>query len=257
MNRMISRAEAAELLKCTEQTVSNMVERGVLKAHMANNRLLIDSDTILQLFDTMEDYTHAKDNTERLAKEYRQLELEYNEKLKDLKYIIGAMNRTFNEEAFKSLFVSQLHFYKDILNPREYQTMEMTVNGYSPQDIADEFQVSIERVRQLIYRAARRIRMNDAAEFLRLENEKLKKQIEQIELENSKTDRQRLMETCIVDLDLSVRALNCLKQAEVSTIGDLMKMSKFDLLKFRNFGRKSMQEIEEMLYSKGLELKER
>jgi DNA-directed RNA polymerase subunit alpha len=48
-------------------------------------------------------------------------------------------------------------------------------------------------------------------------------------------------------MDLSVRALNCLKAAEVETLGDLVKFSKNDLLKFRNFGKKSLTELDALL----------
>jgi len=57
----------------------------------------------------------------------------------------------------------------------------------------------------------------------------------------------QLLKTRLVDLDLSVRALNCLKAAEVDTLGDLVRYNKNDLLKFRNFGKKSLTELEDLL----------
>jgi DNA-directed RNA polymerase subunit alpha len=57
----------------------------------------------------------------------------------------------------------------------------------------------------------------------------------------------QLLKTRLIDLDLSVRALNCLKAAEVETLGDLVKFNKNDLLKFRNFGKKSLTELDELL----------
>ena len=57
----------------------------------------------------------------------------------------------------------------------------------------------------------------------------------------------QLLKTKLVDLDLSVRALNCLKAAEVETLGELVKFNKTDLLKFRNFGKKSLTELDELL----------
>lgn len=62
----------------------------------------------------------------------------------------------------------------------------------------------------------------------------------------------QLLKTKLVDLDLSVRALNCLKAAEVETLGDLVKFNKSDLLKFRNFGKKSLTELDELLENMGL-----
>lgn len=62
----------------------------------------------------------------------------------------------------------------------------------------------------------------------------------------------QLLKTKLVDLDLSVRALNCLKAAEVETLGELVAYNKSDLMKFRNFGKKSLTELEELVAQKGL-----
>ena len=57
----------------------------------------------------------------------------------------------------------------------------------------------------------------------------------------------QLLKTKLVDMDLSVRALNCLKSADVETLGELVVFNKTDLLKFRNFGKKSLTELDELL----------
>lgn len=62
----------------------------------------------------------------------------------------------------------------------------------------------------------------------------------------------QLLKTRLVDMDLSVRALNCLKAAEVDTLGDLVSFNKNDLMKFRNFGKKSLTELDELVNIKGL-----
>mgnify|MGYP005839654677 CR=1 FL=1 len=62
----------------------------------------------------------------------------------------------------------------------------------------------------------------------------------------------QLLKTNLVDLDLSVRALNCLKAADVDTLGELVVYNRNDLLKFRNFGKKSLAEIEDLLETRGL-----
>jgi DNA-directed RNA polymerase subunit alpha len=62
----------------------------------------------------------------------------------------------------------------------------------------------------------------------------------------------QLLKTKLVDLDLSVRALNCLKAADVESLGDLVTYNKNDLLKFRNFGKKSLTELEDLLSSMSL-----
>ena len=62
----------------------------------------------------------------------------------------------------------------------------------------------------------------------------------------------QLLKTKLVDMDLSVRALNCLKAADVDTLGDLVQYNKIDLLKFRNFGKKSLTELDDLLDSLNL-----
>lgn len=62
----------------------------------------------------------------------------------------------------------------------------------------------------------------------------------------------QLLKTKLSDMDLSVRALNCLKSAEVETLGELVVFNKNDLLKFRNFGRKSLTELDDLLEGLGL-----
>lgn len=62
----------------------------------------------------------------------------------------------------------------------------------------------------------------------------------------------KLLKTPISDLDLSVRAYNCLKSADIRTLGDLVKLDIADMMKFRNFGKKSLTELEQLVAEKGL-----
>ena len=75
----------------------------------------------------------------------------------------------------------------------------------------------------------------------------------QEEFDETTAHIRQLLKTKLIDLDLSVRALNCLKAAEVDTLGELVAFNKADLLKFRNFGKKSLTELENLVASKNLE----
>lgn len=86
---------------------------------------------------------------------------------------------------------------------------------------------------------------------------------EKITLETQETDTnevfdeevlhmRQLLKSKLIDMDLSVRALNCLKSAEVETLAELVVFNKTDLLKFRNFGKKSLTELEDLLTSLNL-----
>lgn len=72
------------------------------------------------------------------------------------------------------------------------------------------------------------------------------------EFDETSLHMRQLLKAKLVDLDLSVRALNCLKAADVETLGDLVSYNKNDLLKFRNFGKKSLTELEDLVDAKGL-----
>lgn len=73
------------------------------------------------------------------------------------------------------------------------------------------------------------------------------------EFDESSLHMRQLLKTKLVDMDLSVRALNCLKAADVETLGELVSFNKNDLLKFRNFGKKSLTELEDLVQSKNLQ----
>lgn len=93
--------------------------------------------------------------------------------------------------------------------------------------------------------------------FILFSEERITMNVDEISLseefdETSLRIRQ-LLKQKLIDMDLSVRALNCLKSADIETMGDLVAIHKNDLLKLRNFGRKSLTELEELVKSRGLE----
>ena len=93
--------------------------------------------------------------------------------------------------------------------------------------------------------------------FLLFSDEKITMDIEEKavveEFDETSLHMRQLLKTKLVDLDLSVRALNCLKAADVESLGDLVSYNKNDLLKFRNFGKKSLIELEDLVKAKSLQ----
>lgn len=86
-------------------------------------------------------------------------------------------------------------------------------------------------------------------EKITLDNEE---KAETEEFDETSLHMRQLLKTKLVDMDLSVRALNCLKAADIESLGDLVSFNKNDLLKFRNFGKKSLTELEDLIEAKGL-----
>jgi DNA-directed RNA polymerase subunit alpha len=80
----------------------------------------------------------------------------------------------------------------------------------------------------------------------------LEERVEAEEFDESSLHMRQLLKTKLSDMDLSVRALNCLKAADIESLGDLVSYNKNDLLKFRNFGKKSLTELEDLVESKSL-----
>lgn len=92
--------------------------------------------------------------------------------------------------------------------------------------------------------------------FMLFSDEKItldvEEKVEAEEFDEASLHMRQLLKTKLADMDLSVRALNCLKSADVETLGELVSFNKNDLLKFRNFGKKSLTELEDLVISKGL-----
>jgi DNA-directed RNA polymerase subunit alpha len=72
------------------------------------------------------------------------------------------------------------------------------------------------------------------------------------EVDEEMLKMRKLLKTSLADLDLSVRAYNCLKSADVRTLGELARLEISDMMKFRNFGKKSLTELEQLIQDKGL-----
>jgi len=93
--------------------------------------------------------------------------------------------------------------------------------------------------------------------FMLFSDDKISLELEEIAEEDIYDEEslhlRQLLKTRLVDLDLSVRALNCLKTAEVETLGELVSYTKGDLMKFRNFGRKSLIELKELVKKHNLD----
>lgn len=93
--------------------------------------------------------------------------------------------------------------------------------------------------------------------FMLFSDEKITLEVEERsvteEFDENTLHIRQLLKTKLVDMDLSVRALNCLKAADVETLGELVAYNRNDLLKFRNFGKKSLAELDELVANKGLE----
>ena len=269
---MISRQDAAEILRTDPQTVSNWIEKGVLRGKMIGRIQMVDGNTIEALFDTLKDLDESKKIIGRLQQENYEKACELrktrDEWLLDLAMVNGLEKPTKLLRMITSMIDS---VSDDIMADRERNILKYYLDGSEFEAIGDEYGLTRERVRQIIEKAMRKLGslepygdvLNRCSE-LENENLMLKATLKRQEAELdalrgkkdeaedstlSEQDRQvlELLNTRLVDMNLTVRALNCLKAADLETFADLVKCQKTDLLKFRNFGRKSLGELDDLL----------
>lgn len=148
---------------------------------------------------------------------------------------------------------------------REKKIMQAFFNGERICNIAEEFELSRERVRQIVIKAIRKF--NYAIEELadlKQENNSLKEEIKNVKMqlimqegekeeEHSEDVPPSVFSIRLVNCNLPVRVLNVTKAADIDTIGDLVQYSKFEMVKFRNFGKKSLMQLDEFIHEMGLE----
>lgn len=258
---LISKKEAGEILGRSERAISDWVANGVLRVHQVKQTQWIDSDTVYALKDTEADITHAL--------EERQKYLDgLNAELKELR-----KKEHWNYEPVRCA-VKDLADGLDVLREREKKVVCDVLDGYGFETIGDELYLTRERVRQVFYKALRRLGMAMKSYRKMLgETMELRGQAERMQAEMREKDKELqrlrkmlniqeqepdeaqkdLLNTRLVDMNLSVRALNCLKAADIETLGQLTKVRREQLLIFRNFGKRTLTELDGLLDSFGLE----
>ena len=259
-NRLISRQEAAEILRCEQQTISNWVEWGIIQGHMINRRLMVDVDTIYAVLDSAKDAARAKKRIENLRNELLFSERQLDEQVLQVRNAIRLWKhsgvRFVNREAVYSILSS----YKNLLNDMEISIIHALMEDGDVIPVATAFNLSPQRIVQILHRVTQKIRgarsydslIDEIASLKRL-NADLRQKLANCDNRDDSLDHlSDTLQKNLRDTMLSVRAINACKANDIYNIADLVSLSTRDLLKFRNFGKKSLREIEELLYSLNL-----
>ena len=283
-SRMISRQEAAEMLRVDPQTITNWCSKGVLRAKQVGKWMMVDRDTITKLFDSLQDLAESEKVIKELQEDnyakMRELKQANEEWQKDIAFVNGMEKPSRLIRMIQSLIDS---IDNEIMGERERNVLKEYLDGSEFEAIGDEYGITRERTRQIIEKGMRKLgslepygdvlnRCNETqaenlmmrsllkkqdaelAELreklnIKVEQDKHKTAEEKAMGELSEQDKEilGLLNTRLVDLNLTVRSLNCLKAADLETFGDLVKCNKIDLLKQRNFGKKSLGELDDLL----------
>ena len=280
MARLLSRDEAALLLDVTPQTISNWVEKGVLKGHFVDRLLKIDKATIEKYFDTLSDLAFIEKRIFAAKRDLQLADKELEKNIDDTRSAIHLLGKGVPAHLLNEIFSAIIEASgDDVLKEREKTILTMLLEGKDVEFVAEEYGLTRSRIMQIVSKAVRKLATVKTFSELRREykqlvfdNANFQNVIEALQNRIKKLERinnidtapvseydyllgdkggtfTALMNTPVYDLEISVRSLNCLKGADVDTLYDLVKCNKTDLMKFRNFGKKSLTELEDLLES--------
>lgn len=278
MARLITRQEAARLLDVSTQTVSNWIEKGYIKAHMLDNHLLVDRETIEQHFDSLQDLAHlektVKEKTEYLRKEDFNLEFEINDlleardRMKDER--LYGVYRWITEYATMSadgLFTEQQQkiFHRMIDNgSADYIGKEL---GLSRSRVVDTFFNCLRKIAKVIDLAKTQEKwdeMEQENKRLKLQNASLIQQLNEYKANMAAQTatpsipeneaKIKLLGSNFEEFAFSVRATNVLRGLGCVTMADVACLKKADLLNAKLCGKKTVEDIEKLLADHGLSL---
>ena len=264
MERM-TRNDAAAYLGIDPQTITNWVNKGLLGGYndKSSKRFWVNADDVKKYSEKYKMLSVSEDLLERERKELLASERKVNAKIQMLMH--DALNvSSFSYDKIGSSLCMLLELTAQY-GLREKKIMQAFFNGDRISDIADNFSLSLERVRQIVIKAIRKF--NYAIEEfvdLKMENNSLKEEIKNVKMqfimqEGKKEEEQpedvppSLFSIRLVNCNLPVRVLNVTKAADIDTIGDLVQYSKLDMIKFRNFGKKSLMQLDDFIHEMGLE----
>lgn len=264
MERM-TRNDAAAYLGVDPQTITNWVNKGLLGGYndKSSKRFWVNADDVKKYSEKYKMLSVSEDLLDREQKELLASERKVNAKIQMLMH--DALNvSSFSYDKIGSSLCMLLELTAQY-GLREKKIMQAFFNGDRISDIADNFELSRERVRQIVIKAIRKF--NYAIEEfvdLKLENNSLKEEIKNVKMqfimqEGKKEEEQpedvppSLFSIRLVNCNLPVRVLNVTKAADIDTIGDLVQYSKLDMIKFRNFGKKSLMQLDDFIHEMGLE----
>lgn len=283
MNRMISRQEAALLLDMTPQSVSNWIDKGLIKGHYVEGKqVMVDRHSIEVYFDKLSDLAFMEKRIDAMKAELTQLESSLQVKIKDMR----KSDALFDEGNSSRVITATLQALynvagEELLSWREREVLKDLFEGKSLYDVSREHYMSYSGMANLCVRSIAKIRelkkypsLYKEYKELKAENQTLRLYVETLDrilaTFQNKVDSEipvtepndedaeelshlkELLSTRIRDLDINMRTFNCLRAADAETLADVVRMSKNDLLRHRNFGKKCLTQLEDYIESLGL-----
>nr|DAN99019.1 MAG TPA: DNA-directed RNA polymerase subunit alpha [Caudoviricetes sp.] len=260
----MTRNDAAAYLGVDPQTITNWVNKGLLGGYndKSSKRFWVNADDVKKYSEKYKMLSVSEDLLDREQKELLAGERKVNAKIQMLMH--DALNvSSFSYDKIGGSLCTLLELTSQG-GMREKKIMQAFFNGDRISNIAYEFGLSRERVRQIVIKAIRKFNYSiEELADLKQENNSLKEEIKNVKMqlimqegeeeEHSDDVPPSVFSIRLVNCNLPVRVLNVTKAADIDTIGDLVQYSKFEMVKFRNFGKKSLMQLDEFIHEMGLE----
>ena len=277
MARLVTRQEAARLLDVSTQTVSNWIEKGYIKAHMLDNHLLVDRETIEQHFDSLQEWAHLEkivaEKTEYLHKEDMNLEYEIND-------LLEARDRMKDGPRGVYRWITEYVTWSvdGLFTEQQQKIFDRMISNGNAAYIGKELGLSRSRVVDIFFKCLRKIakvidlaKTQEKWDEMEQENKRLKLQnaslIQQLNECKANIAAQtatpstpeneakiKLLGSKFDDFGFSVRATNVLRGLGCVTMADVACLKKADLMNAKLCGKKTVEDIEKLLADHGLSL---
>ena len=257
----ISASEAAMLCGVTPETIRNLCKAGTLRYERRNQFFYPCKEDIEQYFQSIKEVYEIERSIEDYKQEIDKLRGQVGKEKDVLQARLDEM-KMFPQRIryIQDLMLSTLHLYEEYMTEREIRILSLMLEGDKLEDIADKEHLSYDRTRQILEKAILRVKyVPDKAKSLEVLVAKQEQTIRELQDKLStgentllSTAQIQILQQSIYGFDLSVRALNGLRAAEIATVKDLVRHQRSDLKDFRNFGEKSLEELDDFLAAHNL-----
>lgn len=278
MTKWITRQEAADMLGRTTQTISNYIEKGLLAGKSVGRTTYVDKDSIQKFLTPLNEVGQLENKINYIQSELSKERDKLESTLEDVRRANGLIKAVGGITISRDLLISVCKMAENcqVITARERAIMVSVISERYVEGIVHTYGLTRSRIAQICAAGCRKI--SKMADYPSLKDELSKKESEIVmrdniiaqqdeELERLRyllnikeqsgedCDRSKveLLMTKVTDLPFTVRTLNCLKAADVSIVADLCRLHKMDLLKFRNFGKKSITELDDFMADNNLQ----
>ena len=277
MARLISRQEAARLLDVSEQTVSNWIQKGVIKGHLIENRLYVDRETIEQYLDGLQDLAHLENSVKEKTKYLREEDFNLQFEIDDL---LEARDRIKDGPRGYYRWVSQYATMSahGLFTGQQKTIFHKMMNMGSAELVAKELGISRSRVVDIFFKCLRKIsdvinlqedqekwdKLEQENKQLKVLNASLKQQLDDLRvavasmpsLQPMSEGEQinKILDTPLGNFNFTQRSVNILKSIGCKTLGDVICLTRERLMSANNCGRKTVDDIEKVLVDNGYAL---